>query len=84
VLKRDGIDEEAARVKRGWTNHRLARLYAERKDRGKAYQYAQAALEQKLPNLIPVTFKNDDAFADWNNDEMFQKLYAMFEPKQQP
>jgi tetratricopeptide (TPR) repeat protein len=83
VLKRDGLDEEAAKVKKGWTNYRLARLYAERKDRGKAYQYAQAALEQKLPNLLPATFKNDGAFADWNNDEMFQKLYAMFEPQQQ-
>jgi tetratricopeptide (TPR) repeat protein len=82
ALKRDGLDEGAARTKRGWTNYRLARMYAERKDRGKAYQYAQGALEQKLPNLLPASFKNDAAFADWNNDEMFQKLYAMFEPQQ--
>src|SRR5262249_23654745 len=83
VLKRDGIDEESARVKKAWTNYRLARLYAQLKHGGKAYNFAQEPLEQKVPNLPPATSKNDVAFADWNNDEMFQKLYAMFEPQQQ-
>jgi hypothetical protein len=74
-----GLDENMLRTKKGWTNHRLAKLYAERKDRGKTLQFVIAALEQKLPNLTPAHFKNDPAFADWNNDEEFQKVYAMFE-----
>jgi tetratricopeptide (TPR) repeat protein/predicted Ser/Thr protein kinase len=79
IAKRDNLDENAIRTKKGWTHHRLARLYAERKDRGNTLKQLLAALEAKLPNLTPATFKNDSAFVGWANDEEFVKIYAMFE-----
>src|SRR5262249_16651110 len=82
VVKRDNLDDNAVRTKKAWTHHRLARLYAERKDRGNSLKHIMAPLHPKLPNLVPATFKNDSAFADWANDEEFVKLYAMFEQQQ--
>jgi predicted Ser/Thr protein kinase len=84
IVKNDSLDETMVRTKKGWTHYRLARLYTERKDKVHALEHVREALEQKLGNLIPATFKNDGAFAGWNGDEEFQKLYAMYEPQPQP
>jgi tetratricopeptide (TPR) repeat protein len=79
TVKRDGLDEEMVRTKLGWTHFRLARLFAEKKNRGGVLRHVRMALEQKLPNLVPKLFQDEAVFNDWKNDEEFVNLCKQFE-----
>jgi hypothetical protein len=72
------------RFKLGQTLFRLAKLFAEKKDRAKVLMHARGALEQKLPNVMPKVFRDDGAFAEFESDDEFQKLLKEFEQVQQP
>jgi serine/threonine protein kinase len=83
IIKRDDINTDMARFKMGQTLFRLARLFAEKKDRAKVLIHARGALEQKLPNVTPKAFREDGAFVEFESDDEFQKLLKEFEQMQQ-
>jgi hypothetical protein len=66
---------------RGWTYFRLAKFSAEKVDREGLLRNVRLALQERLVDLAPQKFREDDALKDWNKDEAFVKLYAEFERK---
>jgi serine/threonine protein kinase/tetratricopeptide (TPR) repeat protein len=78
---REGVAEEEATTLRGWAHYRVAHCWAEKDARDRVLRHARAALELRVKDLTPQTFRDDGVFKAWENDEEFVKLYAEFAPK---
>jgi hypothetical protein len=74
IVAQEGLAAPDVLLRKGWTHYKLARAYAEKDDRPRGLQHMREALELKLADLKPETFRGDVAFAAWKDDPEFQKL----------
>jgi serine/threonine protein kinase len=77
----DQLSEDRIKTLQGTTHLRLARAYTDNQDKGQVLSHVRAALELRLSDLTPQTFRDDGSLNPWNADPDFTSLYAEFENK---
>jgi tetratricopeptide (TPR) repeat protein len=79
VVKQEGLTPEDVKARQGWTHYRLAKSFAQKNDKANVLGHVQAALELKLADLKPDTFRNEPALSGWNEDKEFVAVYKKHE-----
>jgi hypothetical protein len=80
ICRQEAIDPKEAAAIRGFVHFRLAKFHAEKSDRDGVFRHARAALVEKVDDLHPGKFRDDEILRDYNADPDFVKLYAEFPP----
>ena len=82
AIASEGLEPERARTIRAWSHFSLAASYAAQENRASVLQEVRSALEQKVADLTPQTFKDNGTFSGWNEDAEFVALYQQFQTEE--
>src|SRR5262249_55727061 len=75
AVEREGLKPGRVDSMTAWAHYHLARaLAAQPGNRAAVLQHARAALELKVADLTPATFRNDGAIGAWSADKDFKAL----------
>jgi tetratricopeptide (TPR) repeat protein len=79
AVAQDGLTEKRVGELKGWVHFRLAQVYAQKDDKSAVLREAREALQLRVSELTPKTFRDDGTFMAWNDDLEFKALYAEYE-----
>jgi serine/threonine protein kinase len=82
LVQQDGLTPAEVQTIKGWTHVRLARTSAAKEEGpDRVLHHVREALQLRLADLTPKTFRDEQTFAAWNENEKFKAVYAQFEKK---
>jgi hypothetical protein len=79
TIPSEGLEPDRVRTIRAWSHFSLAASYAAQENRAAVLREVRSALEQRVADVTPQTFKDNGTFSGWNEDAEFVALYKQFQ-----